>query len=93
MDFSQLKKMDDCDVKPSPETEVEAIVMVKEANYVPNGITIRAKIDEQMFTTETTMERVEELRKDPHVKSVQTSEKLRFPSTKPEVQDTSKGSN
>lgn len=60
----------------SDDTPVSAIVKVREANYVPSGVTVRARIDETMFTASCRAEQLRELESDPRVVSVALAERL-----------------
>jgi hypothetical protein len=60
----------------SDDTLVSAIVKVREANYVPSGVTIRARIDEMMFTASCRADQLRELEGDPRVVSVALTQRL-----------------
>lgn len=77
MDFNQLKRMESVP-EPDDNQPVEVIVHVKRANYAPKVLKVRAWIDKKIFTAATTMGVVRQLREDPRVVSVQTSEPLRM---------------
>ncbi|KAA5539010.1 hypothetical protein FYK55_25785 [Roseiconus nitratireducens] len=77
MDFSKLSPAASDQRRPDPEDHVEAIIVVKVADYVPKGISVRSQIDRTMFTTKATQAQIDALQRDDKVKSVQTSERLR----------------
>jgi hypothetical protein len=78
MDYSKLVAVDAAAKKASSETVVEAIIKVKLADYIPESLEVRSRIDELMFTTRTTKGKLEAVRKDPKVQSVQESEPIKF---------------
>ncbi|MDX2180721.1 MAG: hypothetical protein SFV18_14080 [Bryobacteraceae bacterium] len=53
-----------------------AIVRVREDNYVPDGAKVRARIDETMFTAAIDDDKLDEIRADPKVQSVEVSRRL-----------------
>ncbi len=74
-----LKKLEST-ARPKPEDTdkaVEVIVRVRKADYVPDGITVRAQISPQIFTSVIPSETLEELEEDPQVQSVSVSHPLR----------------
>lgn len=79
MDLSDLKKLKIREVKeekPSPGQQVKAIVRVSEGGYVPPGVNVRSRIDDQIFTAEMPADRVPALREDARVVSVEVSHPL-----------------
>lgn len=80
MDFSKLKRADAAagDGDDSGDREVEAIVKVDQALYVPQEIQVRARIDDFIFTCETTESVLKKVQEDTHVVSAEKSSKLRF---------------
>lgn len=90
MDFSKIKKSRKAEPQPEkPNTVVEAIIKVDSKSYVPAKIKVRARIDEFMFTTETTTEQLELLKDDEKVISVQKSQKIRSMEPMAEKQESS----
>ncbi len=59
---------------PSP---AKGIIRVSEPGYVPAGVTLRARIDETMFTASFDEELLATLQQDPKVVSVEVSQRLR----------------
>ncbi len=51
-------------------TPIEATLLVSAPNYVPDGVTLRARIDEFMFTCAATQATFTQLEQDPRVKSI-----------------------
>lgn len=60
------------------EGAMQAIIKVKEDGYVPEGVTVRSKIDGTMFTAEFATELLDALEKDSNVRSVAVSRTLRI---------------
>lgn len=56
---------------------VQAIIKVKEANYVPPCVHLRASIGSGIFTGEFKYEDLESLEQDPKVESVSISKNLK----------------
>ena len=56
---------------------LELIIKVNEADYVPDGITVRASIDAYLFTAEAPRRELERLEADPKVESVSVGKPLR----------------
>ena len=56
---------------------VEAIVKVRRANYVPDGVTVRAQISPVLFTSVIPQSAVRSVEEDPNVESVSISQTLR----------------
>ena len=83
MDFSKIKAERAKAPEQTDDTPVEAIVKVNMANYVPKNVEVRRRIDEFMFTAETSTKTIDELKKDEKVVSVQASEKIQSLSPKP----------
>ena len=52
------------------DTEVAAIVKVRVPHYVPEGVTVRSRIDDTMFTVSCRADRLLELEQDLRVESV-----------------------
>lgn len=61
-----------------PDDIVEAIFKVSKADYVPEQVKVRSRIDGTMFTGEVTFGSLEELEQDPNVVSVSVSKRLRI---------------
>ena len=57
---------------------VEAIIKVKEDDYVPPGVKVRARIDATMLTGEMPTSILPDLESDPKVASVSVSRRLRI---------------
>ena len=79
MDFSKLEKRS----PPGAATEqaageevLTAIVRVKRAGYRPANVTLRASIDECLFTAELPASQLQALRSDAGVESVSLGEPL-----------------
>ena len=77
MDFSKIKAERASSTEKPEEQPVEAIIKVSKASYVPRKIKIRKRIDEFMFTVETTDAILKEIESDENIVSVQASEKIR----------------
>jgi hypothetical protein len=58
--------------------KVEMIVKVKEDDYVPAGVNVRARVDATMFTAEASPSLIARLEHDPKVRSVAVSRPLRI---------------
>jgi hypothetical protein len=56
---------------------VEAIVKVKEPDYVPDGVKVRSRIDSRMLTGELPTDILRDLEDDPKVEAVSISRRLR----------------
>lgn len=61
----------------SGDENVRAIIKVNAEGYVPKGVTVRAKIDETMFTGEFAARLLKKLDRDANVESVAVSRRLR----------------
>ncbi|MGL4461932.1 MAG: hypothetical protein ACRDD1_11105 [Planctomycetia bacterium] len=71
--LDELHKVEASSVLPlahNPSDVVEAIIKVKEANYLPQSVRLRASIDSRIFTGEFKTEDLESLEQDPKVESV-----------------------
>ena len=77
MDFSKIKAERASSDEKNENQPVEAVIKVSKASYVPKKIKIRKRIDEFMFTAETTDTILKEIESDENVVSVQASEKIR----------------
>ena len=77
MDFSKIKAERAISTEKTEDQPVEAIIKVSKASYVPKKIKIRKRIDEFIFTAETTDTILKEIESDENVVSVQASEKIR----------------
>lgn len=62
---------------PDDAPAVEVIVKVREANYVPAGVTVRAQISPQLFTSVVQGSTLKKLEQDAGVRSVSVSQTLR----------------
>ena len=61
-----------------PDEPVEAIIQVREADYVPAEVRVRARIDATMFTAELAAGALDRVQADPRVVSVALSRRLRL---------------
>lgn len=61
---------------PDPGESLKVIVKVDEPGYVPEGFRVRARIDEVMFTADTTAAAVAAADRDPRVVSISASRPL-----------------
>jgi len=60
-----------------PDDEpVSVIVKVREPRYVPAGVTVRSRIDDEMFTASCRAGQLRELEKDARVESVALAQRL-----------------
>ena len=85
MDFSKIQKGKPGKLKPlDPEAITEAIVKVNVSDYVPKNVTVRARIDQFMFTAEMATKEIENLQKDGKIVSVEASKKIGFIEPMPE---------
>jgi hypothetical protein len=64
---------------PAAEDQVEAIVKVTSPGYVPKGVKLRARVDEQLFTASFPGKLLPALNDDPNVEAVSLSKRLRSP--------------
>lgn len=64
----------EADIKPSDDIEIA--VNVKIAQYVPKGVTLRARLDDHMFTAVTSVSNLDNLEQDPCIASVQVGQKV-----------------
>ena len=82
IDLGQLKKLEASSLPASPSREAEApvelIVKVRKPNYVPLGLTVRARIDPHLFTAEALASMLPQLELDPAVVSVALGKRLRM---------------
>ncbi len=78
MDLNDLKnlKVEPGNGEPLPGEKVLAIIRVKERGYTPPGISVRSRIDDELFTAEMPAERAAELRHDERVASIELSRRL-----------------
>ena len=60
-----------------PSDVVQAIIKVKESNYVPLCVRLRAEIGPDIFTGEFKYDDLETLEHDPKIESVSISEELK----------------
>ncbi|MDX2150107.1 MAG: hypothetical protein SFV54_05195 [Bryobacteraceae bacterium] len=75
--IDELKPPDPDDENREPaQGRVTAIVKVTRAGYVPEGVTVRARIDEEMFTASLPARLLAQVRSDPLVASIEESEPL-----------------
>lgn len=59
-----------------PDQPVLAIVKVCQPGYVPEGVEVRSRIDDELFTAEIPAGRLQQVRDDPQVASVEMSRNL-----------------
>ena len=59
------------------ETLVTAIVKVRKSGYVPPGLTVRSRIDEEIFTASGTATAIDAAGRDPEVVDVSPAKRLR----------------
>jgi hypothetical protein len=59
--------------EPAPQ---RVIVKVRRSGYVPHGFTVRAKIDDTLYTAEAAEPDVAAARDDPQVESVERARRL-----------------
>lgn len=57
---------------------VAATIKVKEPDYVPEGVSVRSRIDEYFFTANTTANNFDKLSEDPLVESFSAARPLRM---------------
>ncbi|MBM3458565.1 MAG: hypothetical protein FJX77_08560 [Armatimonadetes bacterium] len=62
----------------TPTDMAQVIVKVREAGYVPPTVTLRARIDEYLFTADVPVDKFPELEHNPQVVSMAATEKLRI---------------
>ena len=76
IDLNNLKKVEFPSTPFPPSSEqIKAIVKVKNANYVPEGVIVCAQIDPQIFTCELSTAQLIVLEKDPQVVSISTGKR------------------
>lgn len=79
MDYSKLKKLE-LNQYPlnniKPDQIVEAIIKVKENNYIPEDITVRSRISEFLFTAQFQGKFLEDLENNPLIDTISISKKL-----------------
>jgi hypothetical protein len=63
---------------PAAGEIVSAIVKVKVPNYVPDGFTVRSRVDETMFTADCSGSALRSAQEDPNVESVALSKRMRL---------------
>jgi hypothetical protein len=76
----KTRKKLEATARPEPADgagDLEVIIKVREANYVPAGVAIRAQISDKIFTSVIQSETLQSLEDDPQVQSVAVSRKLR----------------
>jgi hypothetical protein len=59
-----------------PDHAVSAIFKVSKPGYVPSGVELRSRIDQEMFTGVVRAGRLKELKEDRHVVSVASAQPL-----------------
>ncbi|MBA3314954.1 MAG: hypothetical protein H0T47_16910 [Planctomycetaceae bacterium] len=62
----------------TPTGTVQVIVKVRNAGYVPPAVTIRARIDEHIFTADVPAGELPQLESNPQVVSIAANKKLRI---------------
>ena len=79
MNLDDLGKLEASSVKALhslDNAQVEAIVKVKQAHYVPDNVIVRARIDPYLFTCEMPSAHLQHLEMDPKVLSFSINKKL-----------------
>jgi hypothetical protein len=79
MDYSKLKKLEATNhpLKNLKSNQMlEAIIKVKQENYIPKNIKVRSKISDFLFTTEFKAEFLKNLENDPLIHSISVNQKL-----------------
>lgn len=61
-----------------PEREISAIFKVRQRGYVPDGVKVRSRIDEEMFTGSLRVKHLKSLAKDEKVASIAPAEPLQI---------------
>lgn len=61
-----------------PDETLTAIIKVNEADYVPNDVKVRARIDSNMITGSFPAKSLKELQSDPKVESFSLPERLQM---------------
>jgi hypothetical protein len=74
--ISDLKPADP--EKAAPTGTVPVIIKVRKPNYVPPAATVRARIDEHLFTADIPADKLPQVERDPRVVSVAANKKLRI---------------
>ena len=80
LNLDDLKKLESSTVRSlalDPQAQVEAIVKVRRADYVPKNVRVRSQIDSHLFTCEIPTAQLQALQDDPNVESVAINKKLR----------------
>ena len=65
----------------SPSDDVEIAVNVTAPRYVPKGVTLRARVDDRLFTAITKAHNLDRLEQDPRIFSVQVGRTIHEPET------------
>ena len=79
MDFSKLKKVEydlNAHLGLAPESIVSVIVKVKQANYIPQLVNVRATISDTIFTADCKVSDIPTIEKDALVEQVSMSKPL-----------------
>ncbi len=76
----KLGKLEITDSAPSEDESgtAEAIFKVRDPDYVPHGVELRARIDSTLFTGTVPSCEVERVQSDPKVESVEVTKRLRI---------------
>lgn len=56
--------------------KVSVIVKTTKANYVPTGVKLRTRIDDFLFTADTSSQHIDKLHDNPGVESVSVNKRL-----------------
>jgi hypothetical protein len=76
VDFKKLELTSAPKDVPDPDAEVTAIIKVNRGGYVPEGVQVRARVDETIFTAALKAGSLQQLEDDPDVASVALSKPL-----------------
>ena len=75
-DLKRLKPETPAEATYAPAETVLAIVRVRQAGYVPDGVHVRSRVDQEIFTAEIPAGMVSCLREDERVVAVEVSKHL-----------------
>lgn len=76
-ELSKVEASSSFPISFKPSDIVDAIIKVDEANYIPKGVSLRAKIGSGIITGEFMYANLASIQKDPKVKSVSIKEKFK----------------
>lgn len=86
INLSALRKLEASSVtRPDADADavLEAVVRVSVPGYVPAGLTVRARLDDTMFTCTLKSGLLAALERDPRVSSISLGKRLRGPEQTP----------